>query len=54
MKVSCKENEGKWVALSRDNKVLGLSDNLSSLRQQIGKTDAVYTKVLSPDRVYAF
>jgi len=54
IRISGKENEGKWVALSKDNKILGLSDNLVSLRKEIGlETEAIYTKVLSPGKIYA-
>jgi len=48
------EHIGKWVALSKDKKeVVGYSDSLKDLQQKVGK-DAVYTRPLPTDTVFAF
>ncbi len=51
-----REHVGKWVALSEDQKtVVGFSDDLAELTQRIGsERSVIYTRVLDPDKAYAF
>lgn len=56
-KVIGKEQEKKWVALSKDRrKLIGSSKSLSSLREKLGgrMDDVIYMKVLSSDTEFAF
>lgn len=50
-----KEHQNKWVALSKDRKkVMGYSENLSTLTGKIGTKDVVYMKVMPGGTKFAF
>ena len=56
-KVLGKSHEQKWVALSKDRRlVMGSSESLPALREKLGdkKDKVVYMKVLSSDMEFAF
>lgn len=56
-KVIGKEQEKKWVALSKDRRqLIGSSDSLSALREKLGSRmdNVIYMKVLSSDTEFAF
>lgn len=50
-----REHIGKWVALAEDRKtVLASSEDLVELYGKVKDESATYTKVLDPDKAYAF
>ncbi len=54
-KILNESHENKWVALSPDRyTVLGSSDNLVELKDQVNNKDAVYMRVLPSDTEFAF
>lgn len=56
-KVIGKEQEKKWVALSKDRRqLIGSSGSLLELREKLGnkKDEVVYMKVLPSDTEFAF
>ena len=50
-----KTHENKWVALSADRKkVVASSISLKTLKEKIGNTKVVYTRILPADTSFAF
>ena len=50
-----KTHENKWVALSVDRKkVVASSISLKTLKEKIGATKVVYTRILPADTSFAF
>ena len=48
-------HENEWAVLSADHKkLLASSADLRALQREFGNEDVVYTKVLPPDRFFAF
>jgi hypothetical protein len=50
-----KTHENKWAALSIDRKrVLASSISLKTLKEKIGDTKVIYTRILPADTFFAF
>lgn len=49
-----KEYEGKWIALTNDNSVVGYSKDLVSLTKKMTGKKVTYMKAMNPDTVFAF
>lgn len=50
-----KDHENKWVALTEDRtKVVGCSETLIKLQEEVGTKKVVYMKVLPSDVSFAF
>lgn len=54
-KIITKEHEGKWIALSPDQKkVIAFSDDFRELSKKVKGQKVVYTRALRSDTHYAF
>ena len=50
-----REDENKWVALSKDHsKILHISEKLIDLKKKVGNQDVVYMKIPVSGSFYAF
>jgi hypothetical protein len=49
-----KQYDGKWIALTVDNSVVGYSKSLVTLTKKMAGRKVTYMKAMNPETVFAF